>query len=686
LCQVFACTLTLLAFGYAVQLYRHLRQEELARFVIESELRAERTALEKRVQGRTSALVAEVKERLRAELLNRGRNRMLEMVARDEPIPDTMKVLAETVSEFRTTWSCAIHSLGAGTLKLMASSGLNDQMIQHLRSIAADFPGAPESVALSSRQPYLIEDLGAERKPWSELLRANGLISVWSAPFFAPDAGVLGTLTVYSRLKWKPSSADIEMLELARYMASLVLERSRMQAQLIDHAYHDSLTGLPNRRLGRDRLATALNRATRAGNPMAVLWIDLDRFKQINDQYGHPVGDAVLQQTARRLSGRLRSSDTLARMGGDEFMAVLEGTSSREEGEALASALLDILALPMQIGELVLCVTASIGISFYPEDGKTVDSLAQHADRAMYAAKFGSSGFLAFSSELDRGPAQRRELEAELSHGLETGGFSLAYQPVCLPDGALTGFEALLRFNSARLGSVPPSQFIPIAEEAQLIVPIGEWVLREACRQNRKWQEAGYSPTSIAVNLSALQFARNDFADTVAEILSESGQAGDALVLELTESIVMRDFTESARQMKRLKLLGVRIAIDDFGTGYSSLSYLHRLPIDVLKIDRSFMENLNEADSTRPIVEAVLSMAHTLGLLVVAEGVETAEQLCTLEESNCDLIQGYFFSRPVEPHIAAAFLQYGKLKGEAGPFGPESSILPAERPTLTVVS
>jgi diguanylate cyclase (GGDEF)-like protein len=293
------------------------------------------------------------------------------------------------------------------------------------------------------------------------------------------------------------------MLELARYMASLVLERSRMQAQLIDHAYHDSLTGLPNRRLGRDRLATALNRATRAGNPMAVLWIDLDRFKQINDQYGHPVGDAVLQQTARRLSGRLRSSDTLARMGGDEFMAVLEGTSSREEGEALASALLDILALPMQIGELVLCVTASIGISFYPEDGKTVDSLAQHADRAMYAAKFGSSGFLAFSSELDRGPAQRRELEAELSHGLETGGFSLAYQPVCLPDGALTGFEALLRFNSARLGSVPPSQFIPIAEEAQLIVPIGEWVLREACRQNRKWQEAGYSPTSIAVNLSA---------------------------------------------------------------------------------------------------------------------------------------------------------------------------------------
>jgi len=331
--------------------------------------------------------------------------------------------------------------------------------------------------------------------------------------------------------------------------------------------------------------------------------------------------------------------------------------------ELLAIELLDMLANPMQIGELELNVSASIGIALYPEDGKTLDSLSQHADQAMYAAKNACCGALSFSPEMDRVPTERRELEAELAHALETGGFTLAYQPLCLPDGTLKSFEALIRFESPRLGNIPPSQFIPVAEEAQLIVPIGEWVLREVCRQNREWQDAGLPIVSIAVNISALQFDRDDFADTVATILEETGQSAQNLVLELTESIVMNDFIESARQMKRLKRLGVRIAIDDFGTGYSSLSYLHRLPIDVLKIDRSFIEHLHETDGTRPIVEAVLSMAHTLGLDVVAEGVEKAEQLTSLRLSGCDVIQGYFFSRPVGHESAAIILQRGFLDG-----------------------
>jgi EAL domain-containing protein (putative c-di-GMP-specific phosphodiesterase class I) len=292
----------------------------------------------------------------------------------------------------------------------------------------------------------------------------------------------------------------------------------------------------------------------------------------------------------------------------------------------------------------------------------------------MYAAKFGCCGVRSFSPEMDREPAERRELEAELNHALETGGFTVAYQPLCLPDGSLQGFEALLRFCSPRLGDVPPCDFIPLAEETQLIVPLGEWVLREVCRQGREWREAGIPAASVAVNISALQFARDDFADTVAEILEETGQPAEMLVLELTESTVMHDFAESARQMERLKRLGVRIAIDDFGTGYSSLSYLHRLPIDVLKIDRSFMENLSEPDGTRPIVDAVLSMAHTLGLHVVAEGVETAEQLDTLRKGKCDLIQGYFFSRPVRAEQAAAFLESGRLEGEESS---DPSVVPA---------
>jgi diguanylate cyclase (GGDEF)-like protein len=663
-CEALACLLIVLAFVSAIKLYRHLRREELARFLMESELRAEREALEKRVQARTFALEAEVKERLRAERLNRGRNRMLEMVARNEPISDIFKILAETVAEYRSTWTCAVHSLGSGSLKLMASSGLSGKLMHHLGSISTNFAGAPESVAITNGEPYMVADLGAVHKPWSELLRANGLLSVWSAPFIAADSDALGTLSVYSLLQWQPSATDLEMLEMARHMAALVLERSRLQAQLIDHAYHDSLTGLPNRRLARDRISSAIKRAARTSQGMAVLWIDLDRFKQINDQYGHPVGDAVLQKTAQRLCGRLRSSDTLARMGGDEFMVLIEGTSSREAGEAVAEDLLHVLAQPMQIDELELAITASIGISLYPEDGQTGDSLSQHADQAMYAAKFGGSGFRSFSPEMDREPAERRALEAELNHALETGGFTVAYQPLCLPDGSLRGFEALLRFCSPRLGNIPPCDFIPIAEETQLIVPLGEWVLREVCRQSREWQKAGHPDASIAVNISALQFSRDDFADTVAQILTETGQPGEMLVLELTESIVMHDFTESARQMERLKRLGVRIAIDDFGTGYSSLSYLHRLPIDVLKIDRSFIEQLHDADSTGPIVEAVLSMAHTLGLSVVAEGVETAEQLNTLQLGGCDLIQGYFFSRPLQPVAAAAFLRSGKLEAE----------------------
>jgi diguanylate cyclase (GGDEF)-like protein len=654
--------LILFAFVYAVQLHRRLRVQEVARLNIESELAAERTALERRVQSRTAALMMEVKERQRAESLNRGRNHALEMLVRNESAAAILDALASAVAEYRSSWLCVFHSVEGSTLKLVASSGLNGKVMQHFRAIPTSFADAPESVALASGKPHVILDLGQEHKPWSELLRANGLLSVWSAPFFAPQAGALGTLTVYTLLKWEPTSADIEMLESACHMAALVLERSRLQAQLIDHAYHDSLTGLPNRRLARDRIINAINRAARTGQGLAILWVDLDRFKQINDQYGHPVGDAVLQQTAQRLSERLRTSDTLARMGGDEFMAILEGTSSREAAEATANSLLEILTGPMQIDELELEITASIGISIYPEDGKTGDSLSQHADQAMYAAKFGSCGVRSFTPAMDREPAERRELEAELSHALETGGFTVAYQPLCAPDGALIGFEALLRFVSPRLGNVAPCEFIPVAEDTQLIVPLGEWVLREVCRQSAEWQEAGYPRASMGVNISALQFARDDFAETVAQILTETGYAPEMLVLELTESIVMRDFVESARQMERLKRLGVRIAIDDFGTGYSSLSYLHRLPIDVLKVDRSFIETLNEPEGTRPIVEAVLSMAHTLGLRVVAEGVETAEQLATLRRFRCDIIQGYFFSRPVPPSQAAIFLESGRLE------------------------
>jgi diguanylate cyclase (GGDEF)-like protein len=418
---------------------------------------------------------------------------------------------------------------------------------------------------------------------------------------------------------------------------------------------------LGNRRLGKKGLESAIQRAQRDGRDVGVLWIDLDKFKEINDTYGHPAGDFVLREIAHRLITRMRRSDTVARMGGDEFMVVVERMEERDNAELIATELLKILAQPIQMGETQLSVTASIGISAYPEDGNSADVLEQRADLAMHDAKFVGLGLSTFRPVLIEGHAERVLLEAAMRRGLEEGAFSLVYQPQCFPSGKLGSLEALLRFHHPQLGSVPPARLIPIAEETQLILPIGRWALKEVCRQLRAWQQAGCEVVSIAVNISAIQFARNDFSGEVAEILAEAGVPPSLLELELTESLVMRDFAESARQMQKLKDLGVRIAIDDFGTGYSSLSYLHRLPIDVLKIDRSFVEMITEPEGTRPIVDAVISMAQALGLRVIGEGVETLGQMEALCEGGCDMLQGNLFSRPVPAEQALQFLRHHQL-------------------------
>ena len=642
-------------------LKREMRLQVAHGMKIEVELRQERSSLENRIEARTAELQSEVKERMRVEHLNRGRNQVLEMLARDEPTEEIFRVLVEVLARHRSTWASALHLLEDGTLHLKASTDLPEKLVRNLQQLSSGMAGVPELEALGKDKALILCDLAADRKPWTELLRANGIQSLWSAPFFGPDKSPLGTLTIYTLLRYAPSSADLELLETHSQMAAMVLERCRLQDELRRHAYHDSLTGLPNRLLGQERLATAIRRAKRNDESIAVLWIDLNKFKQINDVHGHAAGDSVLRQVAERLSKRLRESDTVARMGGDEFMVVLENIPGRADGQRVAQTLLDTLRQPVAFQDLQLSITASIGIALFPDDGDSADELERNADLAMYEAKFGNYGTRTFSSVLNQALIDRRELEQEMASALKHGGFELHYQPQCDQSGRVAAFEALLRFTHPTLGVVPPSRLVPIAEESEMIISLGTWVLREACRQNRQWQVEGYPPVRVAVNISSMQFAREDFADRVAEVLEETGLAPEFLELELTESVVVKDFTESTRQLQRLKRLGVSIAIDDFGTGYSSLNYLHRLPIDRLKIDRSFIQVLNAPNSTLPILEAIISMAKNMELGVVGEGVETDEQMAMLCLKGCDLLQGFLYSRPVSADRAKFLLQAGPL-------------------------
>ncbi|MFQ5554133.1 MAG: putative bifunctional diguanylate cyclase/phosphodiesterase [Acidimicrobiia bacterium] len=435
-------------------------------------------------------------------------------------------------------------------------------------------------------------------------------------------------------------------------------ERRGDQKKLSYLAKFDPLTGLINRFLFSDRLQSAIARARRDGGLVALMFLDLDEFKAVNDRFGHATGDALLKQVAQRLAAAVRESDSVARLGGDEFTVILEGSQRVEDAGHVATKILRALEVPYLVGRHEFHITASIGIALYPIDGDNAEALLRDADIAMYSAKAaGSNTYQYFTPELREQTSQRLQVIDALRRALETEGeLAVEYQPkIDALEPRILGAEALVRWSHPTMGEIPPSRFIPLAEETDLIIPLGEWVLREACRQMREWELAGLGDLTIAVNVSSRQLRRGNFVETVASVLKDTGLRPELLEIEITERTLVDDTEMARRTLERLRAMGLRIAIDDFGTGYSSLSYLQRFSIDTLKIDRAFVSDITNSQDAAALSSAIIGLARSLRLDVIAEGVETTDQLRMLVDLGCSKMQGFLVSRSL---TAAAFRDF----------------------------
>ena len=571
---------------------------------------------------------------------------------------------------------------GTADAVIVAVSGPNAQALRQVRiSMDSHTPQGRGLVgtAFNTRAPCISNHFLQDERtlPWHAQAAAAGIAAGAAVPLVR-DGQAVGVLLLYSG---KTHAFDSEVVKLLERMAANVVfaldnfeheaERQRGRARIDYLASHDALTGLPNRAMFSEVLNVAIQTAKRYERMFAVMFIDLDRFKLINDSLGHDAGDVLLKEMAGRLKGCLRASDVVARLGGDEFVILVQELNEAAQVVAVARKILAAAMKPFTLLGQECRVTASIGISSYPSDARDEPTLMKNADIAMYYAKEeGKNNFQFYSGEIQTQSLERLTLETNLRRALERNEFSLHYQAkVDLKTGRINGVEALLRWYSPELGHVSPAKVIPIAEETGLIVSLGKWVLKTACAQNVAWQREGLPPVCMAVNLSARQFSDPFLLQDIGDVLRDTGMDPRLLELEITEGMVIQHPDKAIQLLRDIKALGVRLAIDDFGTGYSSLGQLKHFPIDTLKVDRSFIRDIPNDSEDRAITEAIIAMGKTLSLTVVAEGVETAEQERFLREHACDEMQGYYFSKPVAAPQFADLMrrQVGEAAGPAAP-------------------
>jgi diguanylate cyclase (GGDEF)-like protein len=570
-----------------------------------------------------------------AREIDRERASILEMVSTRAPLSRTLETIVALASRCHAEAGAAVWTGNAGEAHFQVAANLPQELSQALKLQPP--PAVDPSLGVIEHFRHysgkLAAAFGFEASPPKELKEASG-DRIGVLQMFGPNGRAVS---------WQP------MLDQMAQLASVAIEDSLLYERLAFQAQHDTLTGLPNRLLFQDRVQQGTRFALRHGKKAAVIWLDLDKYKQVNDTLGHRVGDEVLCEVARRLQSCLRQSDSVARVGGDEFTVLVQDLAQPEDAERVAAMILSAFALPFQLALNRTTITASLGISVFPDHGEDPITLLRNADIAMYSAKRAGGGqFRMFRLALSDSMQRRVLLERELKNALDRNELFLEYQPLLDRKRHLDGVEALLRWQNPEAGQVSPVEFIPIAEEIGQIAAIGEWVARTACRDASRWLRQGYDVPRLAVNVSALQFADGKFPVLIERILDESGLPPSRLELEITETALMDNLERVIVQIESLRRLGVRFAIDDFGTGYSSLSHLQNLPVDCVKIDQSFIKDLDpRAEGCTTLVRGIIALAHSLGLQVVAEGVETAQQLTLLNTLGCDISQGFFLHRPM---------------------------------------